>query len=522
MTAGVCLHLPMFFGAAHMHYMLAGMKPDTPMLIGMALIVVGLLATVWGLLPPRDQLLSRGAGNVQLGPLDDSKLTGAHVALLLVMAIAVTIDALKPITLSFVLPGFAKEYGLKSVVDPKGHPNAALLALAGISGTVVGSFAWGYLGDKIGRRASILLASVLFIATSICGAMPSYQWNLAMCFLMGLGVGGMLPIIFALVAEIIPARHRGWLMVLIGGNVATAYVIVSWLSSALNSYGWRVLWFIGLPTGVLLIVLNRWIPESPRFLITHGRESEARAVMARFNVVARPGMQSELAVEDEVQSRWAQLIRRPFAASTLLILTLGSGIGLVTYGFQLWIPTNLQKLGFTSVTSANILRDSALIGLPFTLVVALLYGFWSSRRTMIVLALLTAITLLGFVIAGPGLAGHRMALYALLVVPITGINALLAALLAYSAEVYPTKVRSRSAGVAAGATKAGGVAIILLVVVAVAPPSISTTALIGAIPMALGALALALLGIETRSRALEDITVAELGSEAMLASATQR
>lgn len=50
--------------------------------------------------------------------------------------------------------------------------------------------------------------------------MPGFAWNLVMCFLMGIGAGGMLPITFALIAETVPARHRGWLMVLIGGGVA--------------------------------------------------------------------------------------------------------------------------------------------------------------------------------------------------------------------------------------------------------------------------------------------------------------
>jgi MFS transporter, putative metabolite:H+ symporter len=505
-TAGVGLHLPMFLGAASMHYRLVGMKPDTPMLIGMSLIVLGLLATAYGLLPPRGEVSPTAGASIMVGPLDDAKLTPAHVGLLIVMAIAVTVDALKPITLSFVLPGFAKEYGLGSVLNPKGHPQAAVLALAGIGGTVIGSFLWGYLGDRIGRRASILLASVIFIATSICGAMPSYEWNLVMCFVMGLGVGGMLPLIFALVAETVPRRHRGWLMVLIGGNIATAYIIVSWLSTALASYTWRALWFIGLPTGVLLIALNRWIPESPRFLIAHGREAEAGVVMRRFGVQPIAVKLPKLAIEEASHGRWAQLFARPLLGSTVLLSVLGAGVGLVSYGFQLWMPTNLQKLGFTAASSSSILRDSALIGLPVTFVVAMLYGFWSSRKTMMLMASLTAAALVAFVLGGSGLAGHRVLLYLLLVLPITGISAVLGALCAYGAEVYPTKVRSRSTGLAAGATKAGGVLIIVLVVAKVAPPSIAITALIGAVPMALGAVALATLGIETRARTLEDIT----------------
>lgn len=187
--------------------------------------------------------------------LDDAKLSPAHIALLLVMAAAVTIDVMKPVTLSFVVPGMGKEYGLKSALNPGGSVPVAFLPLAGIAGTVLGSFIWGWLGDRIGRRASILLAGVLFIATSICGSMPDYRWNFFMCFVMGLGVGGMLPITFALLAETIPARHRGWLMVLIGGDVAGAYIIVSWLAAELTpTYSWRILWLLGLPTGVLLLL----------------------------------------------------------------------------------------------------------------------------------------------------------------------------------------------------------------------------------------------------------------------------
>jgi len=56
----------------------------------------------------------------------------------------------------------------------------------------------------------------MFIGTSICGARPTYSWNLVMCFVMGVAVGGMLPICYSLLAETIPARHRSWLMILIG------------------------------------------------------------------------------------------------------------------------------------------------------------------------------------------------------------------------------------------------------------------------------------------------------------------
>src|SRR3546814_13231355 len=57
----------------------------------------------------------------------------------------------------------------------------------------------------------------MFVGTSICGAMPSLAWNIGMCFLMGAAAGGMLPVTYALLAEMMPSRHRGWSLVLVGG-----------------------------------------------------------------------------------------------------------------------------------------------------------------------------------------------------------------------------------------------------------------------------------------------------------------
>lgn len=509
-SAGVLLHLPMYLSGRDRGYQLVGMAVDRPMIAGMALVLVGLAATFYGLVPPLTRRAA-AASSLRVRALDEAPVSKAHVGLLVVMAAAVTIDVMKPVTLSFVVPGFAREYGLRSPLNPGASVPVALLPFAGIAGTVLGSFLWGWLGDRIGRRASILLAGVLFIATSICGSMPDFRWNLFMCFVMGLGVGGMLPITFALLAETIPARHRGWLMVLIGGDVAGAYIITSWLSAELTpTFGWRMLWLLGMPTGLLLLLLNRWIPESPRFLIQNGREAEARAVMARYGARLVDADRSGMEVEADVRAGWSQLFARPFLGLTTVVALFGLGVGLVTFGFQLWIPSNLQRLGFDAVTSATILRDSALLGFPATFAIAWLYGFWSSKKTMIGLGLVTAVALAAFVGLGDGVAANRAVLDVLLILPITGISSILAVLVAYASETFPTRIRSRGTGLAAGASKAGGVAIIALVVAGTAPPSIAGTALVGAVPLVLGALAMAVFGIETRRRGLEEITAEEL------------
>lgn len=511
-TVAVIMQLPMFIMARPMHYRLAGMPVTTEMLGGMALMLVGLAATAYSVVPrsrPARPELSRSS----IAPLDEARIKPAHVALLLVMALAVTIDGMKPAAFGFVTPGAEAEYGLRGPLDPTAHAlPIGLYPLSGIVGTMLGSFLWGHLGDRIGRRASILLAAVLFIASSTCGAMPQYWMNLFCCFIMGLAAGGMLPIGFALLSETVPRRHRGWMMIIVGSNIVTAYILVSWLASTWASpshFGWRLLWLVGLPTGVLLVGLNHWIPESPRFLLERGRDEEARAVMSRYGatLVAR---EPEAAVERNLRNGWKMLFNRPFFGLTAAIVLLALGIGSTQYGFQQWIPSNLERLGYTSVDASVLLRNAAVFGLPFAIPVALSYHLWGSKKTALCVTALIGAALAGDVLFGAHVAASRPALYVLLGVPVCGVNILNAVLAAYTAEVYPTVVRGRGSGLSAGATKAGGVLVLVLATAAFAAPSIRMSAAFGGIPVVLAVIALAVFGPETRHKKLEQITVEEL------------
>src|SRR5450755_4074075 len=250
-SIGVLLHLPMFWMGRIMGFKLAGMPMDSGMLLGMALIVGGILAAGYGLLPVRRP----GTGIYQsIAPPEDAPLTAAHWKLMSVLAVALVIDIMKPASLGFVTPGMRVEYGVN-------RATVALLPLSALIGTAAGSFVWGALADLYGRRASI------------CGAMPSFWWNVAMCFLMGAAAGGMLPVAYALLAEIMPTKHRGWCLVLVGGiGSIGGYLAASELSALLQPFfGWRIMWFLNLPTGLILIALSPLIPESARFLQHMGR-----------------------------------------------------------------------------------------------------------------------------------------------------------------------------------------------------------------------------------------------------------
>src|SRR5262245_17258223 len=106
-SAGVTLHLPMYWRSRTLDRPLGGMPVDATMKTGMVLIIGGLVLTVWGLIPRRTRVDLDRVGKLRVQALDDAPIRASHVALLVVMAAAVTIDVMKPTTLAFVLPGVA-------------------------------------------------------------------------------------------------------------------------------------------------------------------------------------------------------------------------------------------------------------------------------------------------------------------------------------------------------------------------------------------------------------------------------
>jgi putative MFS transporter len=167
------------------------------------------------------------------------------------------------------------------------------------------------------------------------------------------------------VAEAVPARHRGWLLVALGGvGTSAGYLLAAGAAAWLEPlFSWRVLWLLGLPTGAVILLLNRFIPESPRFLWASGRHQQALKVLQRF-AGTRDGVERDDAahpappVIDE---------RHPVA-----------GVRQLLRGHH-----------------APLAR-SAVYALPGIAVVVWLYHRWSSYLSLVSFIALTVLALLGF------------------------------------------------------------------------------------------------------------------------------
>jgi putative MFS transporter len=207
------------------------------------------------------------------------------------------------------------------------------------------------------------------------------------------------------------------------------------------------------------------------------------------------------------ESRLKSLFRPPYLMHSVTVGMYGLGWGLVNWGFMTFTPTILRERGLDAAGASKLLFWSALIAVPATVLVAYLYGMWSSKKSMITFALITAAALVAIAIIDPGAGGQRLSwLMPLMVLLLVGTGGIISMLSPYTAEVYPTALRGTGSGFAAGASKVGGiiappVAVMLLAAV----PGFRLIGLVVAVPVALSALILLFTGVETRDQPLEEL-----------------
>jgi MFS family permease len=157
-------------------------------------------------------------------------------------------------------------------------------------GQVVGAIVFGRMSDRLGRRKLFILTLAIYlIGSGIAGFAQDYWFLAVFRFIAGLGIGGEYAAINSAIDELIPAKYRGHVDIAIngtywGGAALGAFANIYLLDTAhfAENIGWRIGFFLGPVLGIAIIFLRRHIPESPRWLMTHGREEEADATVSRI------------------------------------------------------------------------------------------------------------------------------------------------------------------------------------------------------------------------------------------------
>jgi MFS family permease len=215
--------------------------------------------------------------------LDSLRWSGFHTRVVLALGITWILDGLE-VTLAGALSGALKESPtLRFSNFDVGFSNSAYLA-----GAVLGALVFGWLTDRIGRKKLFFITLALYLTATAATAL---SWNLASYalfrFLTGAGIGGEYTAINSTIQELVPARYRGWTDLVINGSfwIGAAIGAVSailLLDPALlgPDHGWRLAYLTGACLGLVVFVMRMWIPESPRWLMIHGRPEQAHAIVA--------------------------------------------------------------------------------------------------------------------------------------------------------------------------------------------------------------------------------------------------
>src|SRR5229473_3165433 len=214
--------------------------------------------------------------------LDSLRWSGFHTRVVLALGITWILDGLE-VTLAGALSGALKESPVLHFTNfDVGFSNSAYLA-----GAVLGALGFGWLTDRIGRRKLFFITLALYLTATAATALSWSVGSYALFrFLTGAGIGGEYTAINSTIQELVPARYRGWTDLVINGSfwigaAMGAIAAIMLLDPAVlgPDLGWRLAYLTGAVLGLVVFVMRMWIPESPRWLMIHGRPDEAHAIV---------------------------------------------------------------------------------------------------------------------------------------------------------------------------------------------------------------------------------------------------
>jgi AAHS family 4-hydroxybenzoate transporter-like MFS transporter len=413
---------------------------------------------------------------------------------LILLSCAVTLfDGFDMLVISFVAPYIRAEFGADPVA-------LGQLFGCGTAGAMAGGFAFGWLGDRIGRRPSIIISVVAFGITSMTLALAqTFATVMVLRVLNGFALGGLMPLAWALNIEFVPRRFRATVVTLImmgytlGGALAGPVTV--WLAPL---YGWQgVFLSSGAITLLLVPLLIVALPESPRYLTARGGEpGRIAAILNRLQPSLGVTAKDRFVLGDEVNQlahtgfRLTDLFKGGLARITPLLWLAYIGSSMAIYFKTSWGPIIFEDVGFTRAAAAYISSLSALGGA----VAGLLLMRFTDRFGPIAIAILPVLTVPMLLIMGSASISHTQ--FALLsLASMTLVGGAHFGMHSIAGMFYPSGIRANGAGWATSIAKVGSISAPLVagyLLVAGLPPRESFMLL--AFAPALAAVTLLLLG----------------------------
>ena len=404
-------------------------------------------------------------------------------------------DAMQVLAIGFTAPSIAGSFG---ITVPQALQTGTLFFL----GMLVGAFVFGRLADRIGRRPVLFIAIVLDAICGVASAFaPDLQWLLVARFLTGLGVGGTLPVDYAMMAEFLPSDRRGRWLVLLEGFWAVGTVALALLALVAGSQGgeaWRTIFFVtGLPA-LIGVILRFYVPESPLYLNQQGRSEEARKVLERVaisngNTVEIPPLKPQKSQHKSIAALLSPELRR----RTVFLMLAWMLISVSYYGVFVYLPVRLAAGGMGFMRGQLFLVVLAIAQLPGYALAAYGVEKWGRKPTLVGFLILSAVGTLGYALG----QSVEIVVTATLLLSFALLGTW-GAIYAFTPEIYPTTLRASGMGLSGSVARFGG----LLAPSIVAPIMTSNFGLaLGVISalLLLAAVCVACINAESRNMVLE-------------------
>jgi len=387
----------------------------------------------------------------------------------------------------------------------------AIFVSATFVGMMLGAFGTGFLGDRYGRRFTYQINLLLFGAASIAAAFaPNMEVLIFLRFLIGVGLGAENVVGYSTMTEFVPSRSRGRWLGLMAVFVVTGLPVASLFGYLIIPvFGWRTMFIIGGVAALAVWYMRKKLPESPRWLESVGRMEEAEELVSQIEAEVAAGRQLPPPTPAATLPRieLSALFRPPMLSRMIVGCVTLVVVNTLLYGFVTWLPTFFVSQGLSTAKSFGFALLMGLGAPVGSAIGALTSDAWGRKPTIIGASLLAIV----FGMIYPQLSDPvwlPMVGFAL-TVPIYILVAVLFGI--YIPELFPTEVRLRASGICQTFGRGATIVTPFIVVSLFQSHGISGVLVLMIGLLAVQIIVVAILGIEPRSRRLEELMEAETG-----------
>jgi MFS transporter, putative metabolite:H+ symporter len=361
----------------------------------------------------------------------------------------------------YVAPGMVESglfkpesLGFLAALQPLAVSGFGTFVFATFAGLWVGTLVFGYVADRFGRRLIFTWSLIWYMVCTIIMAFQSSGLGLDIWrFVAGIGIGVELVTIDTYISELISSEQRGRAYAVNQFITFSVVPVVAFLAFVLKGTQplgldyWRVVILIGSVGAIVVWILRRHIPESPRWLARHGKIDEAERIVADIErrVVAEKGIAlatpQSVMPESEGAGTLGEIFTSRYRRRTIILSIFNMAQVIGFYGFAAWVPTLLIHRG---------IHVTASLGYAFVIAIANpfgpLLGTWFADRVERKVQIIGGLVVMAVVIAVFSQASEPWLLIALGVLFTLSSNIMSYAYHGYQAELYPTRVRARAIG----------------------------------------------------------------------------